>query len=308
MSAHMHYKHKGVKPQLPPPQPKEPQEQESLYDILSTKLNDAKDPQEKKQIQRMMANLKDEAKPGRPQIKPKGAFTQAPSNPMENPIEFPREKPKPEPERPKPFTTLTPPWDKKDKEMVIKSLKSANPAGPNGIEFTQQKMASLTFQGGSWAILWRGDIPVGIIPFIAQQDKETRQSWAIFLEQQFYQKKIATMQFKYPVLFTSFDKSPKWASYYGKGYLASFDIVSGLQVPLKIVESADEKKERLADNIFKSQDLSLYRELISHIKAKWNWKLILILVLVAVVMIIVIWYILTHPHWLSGLTSMFGVH
>jgi uncharacterized ion transporter superfamily protein YfcC len=81
-----------------------------------------------------------------------------------------------------------------------------------------------------------------------------------------------------------------------------------LQVPLKIVESADEKKERLADNIFKSQDLSLYRELISHIKAKWNWKLILILVLVAVVMIIVIWYILTHPHWLSGLTSMFGVH
>ena len=194
--------------------------------------------------------------------------------------------------------------DKKTQDSVMKTLMGAKKIPEKYIEYADTPPTKVEFKRGSWADVYKEDLLVRMIPFIWQQDKETKQNWAIMLEQDFYGKPRSFWQFSYPLLIIGFDKSRNYVDYYGKGFKIAVDEVSQLQIPLHEMDDDIKLQARLEDNSFKSQEMALYRELIIHAKKKWNWTLIIILVLVAVILGVVVWYFHSNPNALTGLTNI----
>ena len=190
-----------------------------------------------------------------------------------------------------------------ENSALVKALTSVPQATKNGIELYQSIMTSIEFKAGSWALIYKEDLVVRMIPFLWQQDKETKQNWAIMLEQSFYGKPLKPMQISYPLLIIPFDKSRKNVDYYGRGFLISVDEISQLQIPLHQLDNDMELNKRLEDNAFNSQNMALYRELIIHAKKKWNWTLIIVLILVAVVIGIFVYFLHTHPDFLQNIAK-----
>ena len=194
--------------------------------------------------------------------------------------------------------------DAKTKNEIVKTLSAAQTLGRNSkIEYGESTPSIIEYKAGSWMDVYKEDLLVRTIPFIWQQDKETKQNWAICLEQQFYGRKMGFMQLSYPLLIVGFDKSRKYSDYYGRGFKIAVDEVSQLQVPLHEMDSDEKLKTRLEDNAFNSQNMALYRELIIHAKKKWNWTLIIILILVAIIIGVAVYYLHAHPQFLTNLAK-----
>ena len=103
--------------------------------------------------------------------------------------------------------------DKKTQDSVMKTLMGAKKIPEKYIEYADTPPTKVEFKRGSWADVYKEDLLVRMIPFIWQQDKETKQNWAIMLEQDFYGKPRSFWQFSYPLLIIGFDKSRNYVDY-----------------------------------------------------------------------------------------------
>jgi len=190
---------------------------------------------------------------------------------------------------------------------ISKGTDTGKPSGKivmNGME-----IGNVQFRTGSWAIIYKGDTPVRMIPFVWQQDIETRSNWFIFKARAFYnqgQPMAPWQRAKTPIIVMPFDKSEFSCEQFSEGYLARVDEASLTQMPIFRKENPADRDKRVKDLRMISFNLMLYRMLNKYMNSKFNWIFIAIIVIIMIAVVAVVWEIHTHPQVLYGLTHMFS--
>jgi hypothetical protein len=206
-------------------------------------------------------------------------------------------------EQPKPFVTEVDKYGQAIAAGVIAQAK-ADPA--KRLNFEDELRAKVELKGGSYGFIYKGSLPVRLVPFIWSLDQQTRRMWAVFSFNNFYGHKEPNSfafwkRIKTIIVLTPFDNSPTQVDSFGKGYLAKFDEDTQFQVPLSIQDTQEAQKMRVENKQFISAALSLWMDLQSYTKAKINYKIIMYLIGAAVVIVAAYWFISSHPGFLTAL-------
>ena len=183
-------------------------------------------------------------------------------------------------------------------EVLAKIIneKTANPKNilgdspdPKRLNFEDEVRKVIDFRGGSFAVIYKNELPVRIAPFIWALDQKTRRTWAIFKFNDFYGHKYSLMPWKRisePIVLTPFIYDSNMVDSYGKGYYAKFDEGTQFQVPISMKYSKEAWADLMDSKQHISSALTLWMDLTSYTKNKLNIKLIIAIVLIAVVCVL----------------------
>ena len=170
---------------------------------------------------------------------------------------------------------------------------------------SKQQTGAIEMNRGSWAIIYKGATPLRTVPFVWQQDAETRQPWAVFDRKVFYGQSIPKIRFKIQLLLIPIDKSPNMCNYLINGYYMKFDEATEMQIPLEKADTPEAQKKRVEEKTFVSQNLMLARMLQNLQKPKTNWTLIIVIAIVIILVVGGIIYYMSNPNMFAGLTHLF---
>jgi flagellin-like hook-associated protein FlgL len=179
------------------------------------------------------------------------------------------------------------------------------------LDLANPNRARMEMAGGNYGFIYKNDMLLRVVPFIWQQDIETRNTWAIFKAHEFYGLKQSTYpwrRLKTQVLVIPFDKSSDSCDLTPRGYGAKFDEASISQLSMHWKETAATRRERVDDLRFLSQNLQLYRDLQKYTQAKWNMFLIIMAIVIIIIAVAGIYIWKTNPHFLNNLFGSFGIH
>lgn len=176
------------------------------------------------------------------------------------------------------------------------------------LEFESKRKQTIEFNSGvSYAIIKEGEIDTRIVPFMWQQNLETRNTWAVFRFSQFYNRPesiVPWRKFKYPILLIPMNKMSGKAGFTDpipRGILAKFQAETLQQLQLSRIYTDTEKAQMEQAGQMISANLQLYRDLTDLEKPHYNIRFILLLLIIAAAVIIGYWFFTTHPQILSGL-------
>jgi len=157
------------------------------------------------------------------------------------------------------------------------------------LNFDDTKRTRVEFKSGSYALVYKGRLPVRLAPFVWSLDQGTRRKWAVFTFDDFYGHAYSMKPWKRlttPIVLTPFDDSSNLVDNYGKGYLIKMDEATQFQMPLHVQDTAEAELMRVDNRNFISAALTLWMDLQAYTKAKANMKLIIAIALIAVVIVL----------------------
>jgi hypothetical protein len=226
-----------------------------------------------------------------------------PANP--EPVNKPKKIPTREPsEKQYPKGKITTPEAEYGDKEIVKKFKQANPKTAKKLEYNGA-IQKMEYQGGSYADLYRGNTRIRTIPFVWQQDTETRNSWAVFSFNDFYNQKPSIWpwrRLKYQIVIIPVDKGMDACDLITGGHtMAKFDIDSLSQMNIHINYNKELLEKLAKQQRLVSANLQLYRDLNKYTNPKTNWYFIIGILIVAAFAILGYWYITSHPQFLQGI-------
>ena len=261
-----------------------------------------------------------------------------PNTPAGEVAESVRAQPAPQvrpPEQPKKglLGPLGSPWMSKESRMVLEKLKAEKPfriaaetygkaiaesiilqtngSAANRINFEEGLTRTVEFKGGSYALIYKGNTPLRVAPFLWQLDQGTRRLWAVFTFNNFYghnlphplKSPIAWFRQKIsiPLVLTPFDNRSNMVDDYGKGYLIKIDERTQFQTPMGVQDDKEAEQMRVDNKHFISAGLTLWMDLLAATKNKINLRMIAYLLIGGAIVVFVIYFIHSHPGFLSGI-------
>lgn len=182
--------------------------------------------------------------------------------------------------------------------------KAMNPKTANTVDYSNPILQKLEFVGGNYAHIYKEDTELRVVPFVWQQDVETRNTWSVFSRDAFYGTKPSSVpwrRLKTQMLIIPFDKSGDSCNMTPRGYAAKFDEASISQLSMNYRETQDSRRDRVDDLRFLSANLQLYRVLTKYNNPKWNIFLIVAIIAIIGIIGFVAFYLSKHPNALSGI-------
>lgn len=199
------------------------------------------------------------------------------------------------------------PVDKYAKQLAEEVQKRNQSKPADKIEFGEGLRQAMPISGSSYGLIYKGQLPVRIVPFLWQMDSKTQRTWAVFNADDFYGRKPSIYPWRRVwtrLVITPFDKSGQVAEAFGKGYLAKFDEATQFQMPFYSPDKQTLQNDRIDNEHFISEVLTLKEELTEYLKPKLNMRFILTIIIVIGIAALLIWFFLSHPNMFSGLTQL----
>ena len=202
--------------------------------------------------------------------------------------------------------------EKYSKEIAKYIIKYTTPYAGGGQNFKGGNvLGGMEFNAGNLAIVSKNGISARAVPFIWQQDPETRQTWAVFTVMNFYgqpRPKWPPPEWaKTRIIITGFERKTDITMHTTGGYIAEFDETSITQKPMRFILKDEEIARRTKDLRMVSQDLALWRVLSKYTHPKINWMFLAVVVLIAGVLLTVLVYLHFHPGALQGLSHVLNL-
>lgn len=176
------------------------------------------------------------------------------------------------------------------------------------LELESRRKQVIEFNSGvSYAIIKEGEIDTRIVPFMWQQNLETRNTWAVFRFSQFYNRPESILpwrKIKYPILLIPMNKMSGKSGFTDpipRGILAKFQAETLQQLQISRIYTDAEKAQMEQAGQMISANLQLYRDLTDLEKPHYNIRFIIFILLIVAAIIIGYWFFTTHPQILSGL-------
>jgi len=211
-----------------------------------------------------------------------------------------------------------------DEPQVLSEEESKNEEGKMGgafswirepakswvIKYGSKIPKTFEFTTGNYALLYRGNTFVRLVPFVAKNDLLSDQTWAEFRQQTYYNKPKSPWPWDWAthkILWMPLDKGPDYCDNVGGGgLLIKVDEHAKAQIPMRTKTTEEERQKILKNNRMNGMALLLKDRLQSYEKPKanwWFWFGVAMIVLVGAV--IGLLYVL-YPHAFNNIFSSIG--